>query len=78
MYNTYSCVRCEQEELEKEKAEKVEKIKNKIAELHKIAQEKRAAVEAKRGEEIFKVEEVGAKHRKNGTTPTKFYGCFGC
>ncbi|XP_017232130.1 remorin-like isoform X2 [Daucus carota subsp. sativus] len=67
-----------EEELEKEKAEKVEKMKNKIAILHQIAEEKRAAVEAKRGEEILKVEEEGAKYRKNGTTPTRYLGCFGC
>ncbi|KAL1830091.1 hypothetical protein ACET3Z_008503 [Daucus carota] len=67
-----------EEEVEKEKAEKVEKMKNKIAILHQIAEEKRAAVEAKRGEEILKVEEEGAKYRKSGTTPTRYLGCFGC
>ncbi|XP_074331309.1 remorin-like isoform X1 [Apium graveolens] len=67
-----------EEEIEKEKAEKVEKIKNKIATLHQKAEVKRAAVEAKRGEDILKAEAAGAKHRQNGTTPTKFRRCFWC
>ncbi|RRT77578.1 hypothetical protein B296_00008119 [Ensete ventricosum] len=66
-----------QEELEKKKAEYAEKIKNKIALLHRFAEEKRATVEARRGEELLKVEEVAAKYRAMGLAPKKLLGCFG-
>lgn len=33
-------------------------------------------IEAKRGEERLKVEEIAAKHRATGTTPKKTVGCF--
>ncbi|KAM3376084.1 remorin [Capsicum galapagoense] len=42
-----------EEQLLKKKAEYIEKMKNKIARLHKSAEEKRAIIEAKRGEKIF-------------------------
>nr|KYP49411.1 Remorin [Cajanus cajan] len=51
-------------------------MKNKIALVHKQAEEKRAMVEAKRGEEILKAEETAAKYRATGTTPKKAFGCF--
>ncbi|VFQ76415.1 unnamed protein product [Cuscuta campestris] len=60
----------EQEKLEIQKAEYIEKMKNKIAMLHKEAEEKRAMIEAKRGEELIKAEELAAKHRATGTIPT--------
>ncbi|KAL8232563.1 hypothetical protein R6Q57_002341 [Mikania cordata] len=60
-----------EEDLEKKKSKYVEKMKNKIALLHKTAEEKRAITEAKRGEEILKAEEVAAKCRATGTTPKK-------
>lgn len=66
----------EQEQLERKKAEYGERIKNKIALIHKEAEEKRAMIEAKRGEERLKVEEIAAKHRATGTTPKKTVGCF--
>ncbi|WOL07186.1 remorin-like [Canna indica] len=66
-----------EEELEKQKAEYAETIKNKIALLHKVAEEKRAVVEARRGEEILKAEELAAKHRATGLVPKKAFGCFG-
>ncbi|CAL9752300.1 unnamed protein product [Musa acuminata subsp. burmannicoides] len=66
-----------EEELEKKKAEYAEKIKNKIALLHRFAEEKRAMVEARRGEELLKVEEVAAKYRATGLAPKKLLGCFG-
>jgi hypothetical protein len=60
-----------EEQLEKKKAEYVEKKKNKIALVHKEAEEKRAVVEAKRGEALLKAEETAAKYRATGTTPKK-------
>ncbi|TVU29040.1 hypothetical protein EJB05_20582 [Eragrostis curvula] len=52
-------------------------MKNKIAILHKQAEEKRAMVMALRGEEVLKAEEMAAKYRATGTAPKKFLGCFG-
>ncbi|KAL1531428.1 remorin-like [Salvia divinorum] len=65
-----------EEQLEKEKAGYIEKTKNKIALLHKQAEEKRAIIEAKRGEELLKAEETSAKYRATGTGPKKLLGCF--
>lgn len=62
--------------MEKRKAEYAEKMKNKIAMIHKAAEEKRAMTEAKRGEDILKAEEMSAKYRATGTGPKKFLGCF--
>ncbi|XP_039008220.1 remorin-like isoform X2 [Hibiscus syriacus] len=64
-----------EEQLEK-KAEYAEKMKNKVALLHKEAEEKRAMVEAKSGEEVLKAEEMAAKYRATGQTPKKLLGCF--
>lgn len=66
----------EQEALELKKAEYAEKMKNKIAMIHKAATEKRAIVEAKRGEEVLKAEESAAKYRATGLYPKKVFGCF--
>ncbi|MFS7969366.1 putative remorin [Helianthus anomalus] len=60
-----------EENLEKKKAKYIEKMKNKIALLHKTAEEKRAMTEARRGEDLLKAEEVAAKCRATGTTPKK-------
>ncbi|KAI7995676.1 hypothetical protein LOK49_LG11G02618 [Camellia lanceoleosa] len=65
-----------EEKIEMMKAEYTEKMKNKAAEIHKAAEEKRAMIEAKRGEDVLKVEEVAAKFRATGNTPKKFFGCF--
>lgn len=62
--------------MEKKKAEYAEKMKNKIALIHKQAEEKKAMVEAKRGEEFLKAEEMAAKYRATGQTPKKLLGCF--
>lgn len=62
--------------MEKKKAEYVEKMKNKVALIHKSAEEKRAEIEAKRGEEILKAEEIAAKYRATGTAPKKILSCF--
>ncbi|CAN0824810.1 Uncharacterized protein At3g61260 [Linum grandiflorum] len=66
----------EQEQLEKKKAGYAEKMKNQVAQIHKEAEEKRAMVEAKRGEEILKTEEMAAKYRATGHIPKKLLGCF--
>ncbi|KAI5013992.1 hypothetical protein ZWY2020_055382 [Hordeum vulgare] len=65
-----------EEQLEKKKAEYAEKMKNKAAMIHKEAEEKRAMVEAKKGEELLKAEEMAAStvHRNS---PKKVMGCFG-
>ncbi|THU73368.1 hypothetical protein C4D60_Mb04t22100 [Musa balbisiana] len=70
-------LRRKEEELEKKKAEYAEKMKNKVALLHKEAEEKRAMVEARRGEELLKADEVAAKYRATGLAPKKLLGCFG-
>lgn len=62
--------------MEKRKAEYAEKMKNKVAEIHRQAEEKRAVVEAIRGEEKLKAEETAAKYRATGRTPKKFLGFF--
>ena len=62
--------------MEKQKAEYAEKMKNKVALIHKDAEEQRAMVEAKRGEEFLKAEEMAAKYRATGQTPKKLLGCF--
>ncbi len=65
-----------EESLEKKKAEYVEKMKNKIAIIHKEAEEKRAMIEARRGEDLLKAEEMAAKYRATGSAPKKLLGCF--
>lgn len=67
---------CEQEKLEKKKAKHAKKMKNKIAMIHKEAEETRALVEAKRGEYLLKAEETAAKYRSTGHIPKKGIGCF--
>lgn len=62
--------------MERKKAEYAEKMKNKVALIHKQAEEKRAMVEAKRAEEFLKAEETGVKYRATNTTPKKSFGCF--
>ncbi|KAF3675827.1 Remorin [Capsicum chinense] len=66
-----------EEQLEQQKAEYAEKIKNRVAALHKEADEKRAMVEARKGEELLKAEEMAAKYRATGQAPKKI-GCLGC
>ena len=57
--------------MDKKKAKYVEKMKNKIALLHKTAEEKRANTEAKLGEDLLKAEETAAKCRATGDVPKK-------
>ncbi|ESQ43954.1 hypothetical protein EUTSA_v10006246mg [Eutrema salsugineum] len=65
-----------EEQLEKKKAEYAEKMKNKVAAIHKEAEERRAMIEAKRGEDILKAEETAAKYRATGIVPKATCGCF--
>ncbi|KAK8467491.1 hypothetical protein PHAVU_007G069500 [Phaseolus vulgaris] len=65
-----------EEQLEKKKAEYGEKLKNKIATIHREAEEKRAFIEAKKGEDFLKAEETSARYRATGTAPKKLFGCF--
>lgn len=51
-------------------------MKNQIAILHKQADEKRASIQAERGQELLKAEETAAKYRATGGIPKKFLGCF--
>ena len=51
-------------------------MKNKVADLHKEAEEKRATIDAKRREEFLKVEETATKFRVSGYIPKKILGCF--
>ncbi|KAK4743587.1 hypothetical protein SAY87_009899 [Trapa incisa] len=64
------------EKLEKKKAEYVEKMRNRVALIHRAAEEKRAIIEAKRGEDLLKAEEMAAKYRVKGSPPKKLLGIF--
>jgi uncharacterized membrane-anchored protein len=70
-----------QEDLEKKKAEYAEKLKNKIAQVHKAAEEKRALTEANKGKDILKAQEKAEKYRATGLEPKTVFsspiGCFG-
>lgn len=59
-----------------QKTEHAEKMKNKIAMFHKEVEEKRAMVEAKHVEDIFKAEEKAAKYCKIGDSPKKLPRLF--
>lgn len=53
-------------------------MRNKEALIHKMAEEKKAMVEVKRGEEILKTEDMANKYRATGQTPDKkLLGCIG-
>lgn len=62
--------------MDRKKSEYVEVMQNKIAEIHKSAEEKKAMIEAQKGEEILKVEETAAKFRTRGYQPRRLLGCF--
>lgn len=64
-----------QERLEQKKAEYAEKLRNKEALIHKMAEEKKAMVEVKRGEEFLKTEDMANKYRATGQTPNKKLLC---
>ncbi|XP_078440404.1 remorin-like [Wolffia australiana] len=65
-----------EESFEKKKAEYAEKKKNKVAAIHKAAEEKKALIEAQKGEALLKVDELSAKYRIKGFIPKKLLGCF--
>ncbi|KAL6181916.1 hypothetical protein ACLB2K_048564 [Fragaria x ananassa] len=65
-----------EEKLEKKKALYFEKMQNKIAELHKEAEEKRMMVQAAKKEECQKVEEMAEKYRATGHAPKNKIFCF--
>ncbi|KAL6986221.1 hypothetical protein U1Q18_019589 [Sarracenia purpurea var. burkii] len=56
---------------------KVEKMSNKKAKICKIAEEKRAMMEAKHGKDILKVKEMASKFRTTENIPNRLFGCFG-
>ncbi|TKY60604.1 Remorin protein [Spatholobus suberectus] len=66
-----------EEKLDRNKAECVEKMQNKVVEIHRTAEEKRAMIEAQKGEEFLEIEEKAAKFRTRGYSPRKFLPCFG-
>ncbi|XP_020216028.1 remorin 1.4 isoform X1 [Cajanus cajan] len=66
-----------EEKLDRNKAKCVEKMQNKVAEIHRTAEEKRAMIEAYKGEEFLEIEEKAVKLRTRGHTPRKFLPCFG-
>ncbi|XP_027915964.1 remorin-like [Vigna unguiculata] len=66
-----------EEKLDRNKAKCVEKMQNKVAEIHRTAEEKRAMIEAYKGEEFLEIEEKAAKFRTRGYSPRKFLPCFG-
>ncbi|XP_024389081.1 remorin isoform X1 [Physcomitrium patens] len=68
-------LRQKEEKLEKLRAKYQEAMKNEVAAAHKVAEEKRAMVAAKKGMDILKTEETAAKIRATGKFPVKF-GCF--
>lgn len=53
-------------------------MKNKVDEVHKAGEEKRATIEADRGKEFVMVEEAAAKFRATGILPSKLFACFSC
>lgn len=65
-----------QEQIEKKKEKYAEKMKNKVAAIHKEAKERRAMIDAKRGENILKTKIMAAKYRHTGFVPNATCGCF--
>ncbi|KAK9079662.1 hypothetical protein SSX86_001335 [Deinandra increscens subsp. villosa] len=65
-----------EEDIEIEKAKQREKMKNKISAIHKEAEEKRAVILAKKGQDIIKVEEAAAKFHATGTLPSRLFKCL--
>ncbi|XLR19479.1 hypothetical protein S83_047391 [Arachis hypogaea] len=65
-----------EENLKRKKAAYAEKMKNKIADIHRSAEEKRAMVKAQKREEFIELEEITAKFCSSGRTPAKFFACF--
>ncbi|KAL1364449.1 hypothetical protein HN51_012641 [Arachis hypogaea] len=64
------------EKMERKKAEYFEKMQNKIAEIHRMAEEKRAGIEAQRGKGLLKIEDTAENFRTRGYSPKKILSCF--
>ena len=47
-----------------------------VAQIHKQAEEKRAIVQAKKGENILIIQEKAAKYRATGYAPKKLLNCI--
>ncbi|XP_060205075.1 remorin 1.4-like [Lycium barbarum] len=68
-----------EDQLEHKKAEYAEMIQNKVALIHREADENRAVVDANRGQEFLKAEETAARYRATGQIPKKkLLGFCGC
>ncbi|XP_075486973.1 remorin-like [Primulina tabacum] len=65
-----------EEKLNEKKAYYAERVKNKVALIHKQAEEKRAMVEATRKDEIFNAAEAANTYRATKQIPKKSFGCF--
>ncbi|XP_024985057.1 remorin-like isoform X2 [Cynara cardunculus var. scolymus] len=64
-------------DIENEKVKQREIMKMKMATVQKEAEEKRAAIEAKKGQDIINAEQLAAKFHATGTLPSKLFKCFG-
>lgn len=53
-------------------------LKNKIAEIERVKEEKRALVEASQKEEFIKLEQMAEKFRATGHKPKKLLRSFSC
>lgn len=53
-------------------------MKNRVAEIHKAGEEKRALIEAKQREESLKVEQTASEFRDSVSMPRRLIGCFTC
>ncbi|XP_073131231.1 remorin 1.4-like [Henckelia pumila] len=67
-----------EENFENKKGKYGEKMKNKMAIIHKTAEEMRATAAADREHAVFTVEEASASFRATGHVPKKLFPCFGC
>lgn len=65
-----------QQKLEKKKALYIEKMQNKLAEIHKTAEEKRAMVVEGKRIERNKVDKKADDFREVGLVPKKILPCF--
>uniref|UniRef100_A0A7N0U1T7 Remorin C-terminal domain-containing protein n=1 Tax=Kalanchoe fedtschenkoi TaxID=63787 RepID=A0A7N0U1T7_KALFE len=65
-----------EEKLEETKAGHREEKKNKVAELHKAAEERRAAIEAQCGRNVVEIAGRADRFRATGRVPKKFARCF--
>ncbi|KAI5061958.1 hypothetical protein GOP47_0022497 [Adiantum capillus-veneris] len=64
------------QELERKKAIITEKMKNEMAEVHRLAQQKVAKANAKRQGELVRINEKAITFRSQGLRPTKRLLCF--